>query len=97
MEEHNGHEMADLEDLYKEKYAFCQDKIDLIREYLLPSAQSLKTNINEDATGIKNVMESFRKSMQAEAESLKSLVDEVTSENIEQSHTIEKSLLKLCD
>ena len=97
MEERNGHEMADLEDLYKEKYAFCQDKIDLIREYLLPSAQSLKTNINEDATGIKNVMESFRKSMQAEAESLKSLVDEVTSENIEQSHTIEKSLLKLCD
>ena len=40
-------------------------------------------------------MESIRTSMKAESESLKNLVDEVTSENIEHTYTIEKSLLKM--
>ncbi|XP_078312790.1 uncharacterized protein LOC111138256 [Crassostrea virginica] len=40
-------------------------------------------------------MESIRTSMKTEAESLKNLVDEVTSENVEDTHTMEKSLLKI--
>nr|XP_022336259.1 uncharacterized protein LOC111132729 [Crassostrea virginica] len=40
-------------------------------------------------------MESIRTSMNAEAESLKNLVDEVTSEKKKYTHTMEKSLLKM--
>nr|XP_022336261.1 uncharacterized protein LOC111132730 [Crassostrea virginica] len=40
-------------------------------------------------------MESIRTSMNAEAESLKNLVDEVTSEKKKHTHTMEKSLLKM--
>ena len=40
-------------------------------------------------------MDSIRSSMKAEAESLKNVVDEVTTENIEQTYEIEKSLLEM--
>nr|XP_022336269.1 uncharacterized protein LOC111132738 [Crassostrea virginica] len=40
-------------------------------------------------------MESIRTSMKAEAESLKNLVDEVSSENIEHTHIKEKTLLNM--
>ena len=55
----------------------------------------MKSYIEEDFTEIKNLMESIRTLMKTEAESLKKLVDEVTSENIENTHTMEKSLLKM--
>nr|XP_022340415.1 uncharacterized protein LOC111135023 [Crassostrea virginica] len=97
MKEHKGHEFDDLEDIYAEKYALWQAEFSKIQKYFLPTSQDLKTDIKEDATQIKKIMESIRTSMKAEAESLKNLVDEVTLENIEHTHTMEKSLLKMLE
>nr|XP_022306345.1 E3 ubiquitin-protein ligase TRIM71-like isoform X2 [Crassostrea virginica] len=95
MEEHVGHRFDDLEDIYAEKYALQQSEFSKIQKYFLPTSQGLKTDIELDATNIKKIMESIRKSLKAEAESLKNLVDEVTSEKIEHNHTLEKSILKM--
>ncbi|XP_022341640.1 uncharacterized protein LOC111135665 [Crassostrea virginica] len=93
--EHHGHKFDDLEEIYAEKYALQQTEFSKIQKYFLPTTEELKKNIDEDATEIRKVMESIRTSMKAEAKSLKNLVDEVTSENIEQTYTMEKSLLKM--
>ncbi|XP_078313037.1 uncharacterized protein LOC111135985 [Crassostrea virginica] len=95
MKEHKGHEFDDLEDIYAEKYALWQGEFSKIQKYFLPTSQDMKTDIKEDATQIKKIMESIRTSMKAEAESLKNLVDEVISENIEHTHAMEKSLLEM--
>nr|XP_022343914.1 tripartite motif-containing protein 5-like isoform X2 [Crassostrea virginica] len=95
MEEHNGHKFDDLEEIYAQKYALWQGEFSKIQKYFLPTTQGLKSDIEEDVTQIKKIMESIRTSMKAEAESLKNLVDEVTSENIEHTYTMEKSLLKM--
>ncbi|XP_078329168.1 uncharacterized protein LOC111111283 [Crassostrea virginica] len=95
MKEHRGHEFEDLEDIYADKYALWQGEFSKIQKYFLPTTQGLKSDIEEDAEHIKKIMESIRISMKAEAISLKDLVDEVTSENIEHTHTMEKSLLKM--
>nr|XP_022340409.1 uncharacterized protein LOC111135021 isoform X2 [Crassostrea virginica]XP_022340410.1 uncharacterized protein LOC111135021 isoform X2 [Crassostrea virginica] len=95
MKEHKGHEFDDLEDIYAEKYAIWKGEFSKIQKYFLPTSNDLKTDIEKDATQIKKIMESIRTSMKVEAESLKNLVDEVTSENIEHTHTMEKSLLDI--
>nr|XP_022341652.1 uncharacterized protein LOC111135675 [Crassostrea virginica] len=95
MEEHIGHKFDDLEEIFTEKYALQQHEFSKIQKYFLPTTQGLKTDIEEDATQIRKIMESIRTSMKAEAESLKNLVDEVTTENLENTHTMEKSLLKM--
>ena len=61
-----------------------------IQRYFLTTTQKLKSDIEMDATHIKKIMESIRTSMKDEAKSLKNLVDEVASENIEHTHTMEK-------
>ncbi|XP_022310765.2 uncharacterized protein LOC111116071 [Crassostrea virginica] len=94
-EEHKGHEFDDLEEIYAEKYALWQGQFSKIQKYFLPTSESLKTDIEEDVTEIKNIMENIRTSMKAEAESLKNLIDEVTSEKMEHTQTMEKSLLRL--
>ncbi|XP_078329847.1 uncharacterized protein LOC111113501 isoform X1 [Crassostrea virginica] len=93
--DHKGHEFDDLEEIYAEKYALWLGEFSKIQKYFLPTSEDLKTDIKEDVTEIKKIMESIRTSMKAEAESLKNLVDEVTSEKIEHSHTMEKSLLQM--
>ncbi|XP_078310329.1 uncharacterized protein LOC111133073 [Crassostrea virginica] len=95
MKEHKGHEFDDLEEIYAEKYALQQGEFSKIQKYFLPTTQGLKSDIEEDATQIKKIMESIRTSMKAEAGSLKNLVDEVTKENIENTYTMEKTLLKM--
>ena len=95
MKEHKGHEFDDLEEIYPEKYALQQGEFSKIQKYFLPTTQGLKSDIEADATKIQKIMESIRTSMKAEAISLKNLVDEVSSENIEDTHTIEKTLLKM--
>nr|XP_022340413.1 tripartite motif-containing protein 5-like isoform X2 [Crassostrea virginica] len=95
MKEHKGHEFDDLEDIYTEKYTLWQGEFSKIQKYFLPTSNDLKTDIEEDAAQIKKIMESIRTSMKVEAESLKKLVDEVTSENIKHTHTMEKSLLEM--
>ncbi|XP_078329850.1 uncharacterized protein LOC111113508 [Crassostrea virginica] len=93
--EHKGHEFDDLEEIYAEKYALWQGEFSKIQKYFLPTSEGLKTDIKEDVKEIKKIMESIRTSMKAEAESLKNLVDEVTSEKIEHTHTMEKSILQM--
>ena len=95
MKEHKGHEFDDLEEIYAEKYALQQGEFSKIQKYFLPTTQGLKSDIEEDATQIKKIMESIRTSMKPEAGSLKNLVDEVTTENIENTYTMEKTLLKM--
>ena len=97
MLEHQGHHYEDLEETYAENFAFCQNEVSKIQKYFLPTSKDIKQDIKEDAVKIKSVMESFRTSMKAEAESLKGLVDVVTSENIEQTHSMEKSLLEMLE
>nr|XP_022341336.1 uncharacterized protein LOC111135500 isoform X2 [Crassostrea virginica]XP_022341337.1 uncharacterized protein LOC111135500 isoform X2 [Crassostrea virginica] len=93
--EHKSHDFDDLEDLYAEKYALWQGEFSKIQKYFLPTTQGLKTAIEDDVTEIKKIMESIRISMNAEAESLKNLVDEVTSEKKKHTHTIEISLIQM--
>ena len=93
--EHKGHEFDDLEEIYEEKYALWQGEFSNIQKYFLPTTQGLKTDIEEDVTEIKKIMESIRTSINAEAESLKNLVDEVTTEKKKHTQTMEKSLLKM--
>nr|XP_022343916.1 uncharacterized protein LOC111136995 [Crassostrea virginica]XP_022343918.1 uncharacterized protein LOC111136995 [Crassostrea virginica] len=95
IKEHKGHEFEDLEEIYAEKYAAWQSEFSKIQKYSLPTTEELKSDIENDVTEIKKIMESIRTSMKTEAESLKNLVDEVTSENVEHTHTMEKSLLKM--
>ena len=92
--EHQGHKFDDLEEIYAEKYALWQGEFSKNQKYFLPTTQGLKTDIEEDVREIKKKMESIRTSKNAEAESLKNLVDEVTSENKEHTHKMENSLLE---
>nr|XP_022345554.1 uncharacterized protein LOC111138056 isoform X3 [Crassostrea virginica] len=95
MKEHHRHEFDDLEEIYTEKYALQQDEFSKIQKYFLPTTQGLKSDIEADVTKIQKLMENIRTSMKAEAESLKNLVDEVSSEHIEYTHIMEKTLLKM--
>ncbi|XP_022343920.2 uncharacterized protein LOC111136997 [Crassostrea virginica] len=95
IKEHKSHEFEDLEEIYAEKYAAWQSEFSKIQKYSLPTTEELKSDIEDDVTEIKKIMESIRTSMKAEAESLKNLVDELTSENIDHTHTMEKSLLEM--
>nr|XP_022308350.1 uncharacterized protein LOC111114351 [Crassostrea virginica] len=95
MKEHRGHEFEDLEDIYADKYAIWQGEFSKIQKYFLPTTKGLKSDIEEDAEQIKKIMGSIRTSMKAEVKALKNLVDDVTSENIEHTHSMEKSLLKM--
>ncbi|XP_022341563.2 uncharacterized protein LOC111135625 [Crassostrea virginica] len=95
MKEHHRHEFDDLEEIYTEKYALQQGEFSKIQKYFLPTTQGLKSDIEADVTKIQKLMESIRTSMKAETESLKNLVDEVSSENIEHTYIMEKTLLKM--
>nr|XP_022308584.1 uncharacterized protein LOC111114534 [Crassostrea virginica]XP_022308585.1 uncharacterized protein LOC111114534 [Crassostrea virginica] len=95
--EHYLHTLDDLDEIYAEKYAFQQSDFAKIQKYFLPTTQGLKTDIKKDVTEIKNIMQIIRTSIKVEAESLKNLVDEVTSENTEHAYTVEKSLLEMLE
>ncbi|XP_065930199.1 tripartite motif-containing protein 2-like [Magallana gigas] len=92
--EHRGHVFTDLEMVFAEKVTLCHEKIAKIRNHLEPTSQNLKKEIAADVKEIKKIMEGLRKTIKAEAESLKNLVDTVTSGNIEQTNKIEQSILE---
>ncbi|XP_062583897.1 uncharacterized protein LOC134245639 [Saccostrea cucullata] len=94
MQEHHGHIFTDLETIYTEKFTLCQKEISKIHNYFVPTTQDLQKEVWEDATEVKQIMDSIRTSMKAEAESLKNMVDTVLSENMEELNRIEKSLLE---
>nr|XP_034312187.1 uncharacterized protein LOC117684387 [Crassostrea gigas] len=90
-----GHTFIDLETVYAEKCGVCLNKINKIEEYFLPTSQDLLKSTKKDSNEIKKIMDSIRASMKAEAESLKRMVDGLTSDNIKQVNEQEKSLLQL--
>nr|XP_011413169.2 uncharacterized protein LOC105317984 [Crassostrea gigas] len=91
---HCNHLLIDLEKIYTEKILLCQKKIAKIQNYLQPSSQGLQREIAEDITEIKQRMNSIRTSIEAEAKSIKEVVDAVTLDKIEQVNKIEESLLE---
>ncbi|XP_061167689.1 tripartite motif-containing protein 2-like [Saccostrea echinata] len=94
MEEHWGHHFIDLETIYTDKFGLCQKEISKIHNYFIPTSQDLQREVQEDATEVKQIMDNIRTSMKAEAESLKNMVDKVLSENMEELHQIEQTLLE---
>ncbi|XP_062583898.1 uncharacterized protein LOC134245640 [Saccostrea cucullata] len=94
MQEHHGHIFTDLETIYTEKFTLCQTELFKIHNYFVPTTQDLQKEVREDAKEVKQIMDSIRTSMKAEAESLKNMVDTVLSENMEELNQIEKSLLE---
>jgi streptogramin lyase len=92
--DHRRHELVDLETIYAEKMALCLEEISKIDKYFLPTSQDLHREIKGDATEIKVIMDSIRTAIKADGESLKSLVDTVVSENMEEAYNIEQSLLE---
>ncbi|XP_062590544.1 uncharacterized protein LOC134252123 [Saccostrea cucullata] len=94
MQEHQGHHFTDLETIYTDKFKLCQKELSKIHNYFVPTSQDLQREVQEDATEVQQIMDSIRTSMMAEAQSLKNMVDTVLSENMEELHQIEKSLLE---
>ncbi|XP_062571034.1 tripartite motif-containing protein 2-like [Saccostrea cucullata] len=93
MQVHQKHCFIDLESIYTEKFELCQKELSKIHNYFVPTSQDLQREVREDATEVKQIMDSIRTSMKAKAESLKNMVDTVLSENMEELNQIEKSLL----
>ncbi|XP_011446232.3 E3 ubiquitin-protein ligase TRIM71-like [Magallana gigas] len=92
---HKGHSFTDLETIYTEKSVACRQKIHKIQAYFIPTAKRLQGEIKLYATEITKIMDSIRTFMRDEAKSLKTLVDEVTSDNIEQVNKMEGSIWKM--
>nr|XP_034306609.1 uncharacterized protein LOC117682661 [Crassostrea gigas] len=92
--EHRSHAFTDLELVFAEQCSHCHIRITKIRSYFEPTSQDLKKEIAEDVTEIKKIMAAIRTSMKAEAESVKKLVDTVTSDKIKQVDKTEQSLLQ---
>ena len=92
---HRGHILTDLEAFYSERCKRCLEEIYKIHKYFLPTTQNLQKEIKEDATEIKIVLKDMRKIMKTEAETLKSLVDEMLSKNLEEADKVEESLMEL--
>ena len=80
---------------YSNYCAVCLDKISEIEEYFLPTTGELQKETKADASEIKNMMEKTRTSMTERAESLKVLVDTVTSNNKTEVDGMEYSLLRM--
>jgi hypothetical protein len=92
--DHRRHELIDLETVYEDKMALCLDEISKVDKYFLPTSHDLQKEIKSDVTEIKMIMDSLRTAMKANGESLKSVVDTVVSENMQEADNIEQSLLE---
>eukprot|EP00105_Crassostrea_gigas_P044012 XP_019928160.1 PREDICTED: E3 ubiquitin-protein ligase TRIM71-like [Crassostrea gigas] len=92
---HKGHSFTDLEKIYTEKSVACRQEIQKIQLHFMTTAKDLQSEIKIDASEIKTIMDGIRSSMRDEAKSLITLVDEVTSDNIEQVNKIEESIMEM--
>lgn len=97
LQDHQGHTFVDLEAIYSENCEKCKQEILNIRQYFFPASQSLQEEIKDNAKEIKSIFDHIRTSIKTESMTLKSLVDEVTLENIEQVDKLEESLLELLE
>eukprot|EP00105_Crassostrea_gigas_P027580 XP_011448961.1 PREDICTED: uncharacterized protein LOC105343331 isoform X2 [Crassostrea gigas] len=94
MQGHRKHALNDLETIYSERFNLCLDEIYKIHQYFLPTSQNMKKSVIKDIKEIKATMNQIRTSMTTEAETLKSLVDTVTSDKIKQVNKMEESLIE---
>jgi hypothetical protein len=92
--DHRRHEIIDLETVYADKMALYLEEISKVDKYFLPTSQDLQKEIKSDAIEIKTIMDNLRTAIKANGESLKSLVDTVVSENMQEADNIEQSLLE---
>jgi dGTP triphosphohydrolase len=92
--DHRRHELIDLETFYADKMALCLEEISKVDKYFLPTSHNLQKEIKGDATEVQTIMDSLKTAIKANGESLKSLVDTIISENINQVDNIEQSLLE---
>lgn len=94
LKDHQGHTFVDLETIYDDNCQNCQDKIHQIEQYFLPTSQNLQKETKDDTIDMKKIFEDIRECLKEEATSFKSLVDRVTSENIDQVNKMEESLME---
>nr|XP_034312077.1 uncharacterized protein LOC117684374 [Crassostrea gigas] len=94
IQDHQKHTLNDLETIYSEKFTLCLDEIYRIHHYFIPTSQDMQKVIMKDTKEIKATMDKMRTSIMAEAEMLKSLVDTVLSDKIEQVNKMEESLME---
>ncbi|XP_052689497.1 uncharacterized protein LOC128167682 [Crassostrea angulata] len=94
LKDHRKHSLIDLENFYSERSILCNDEIYKINQYFLPTSQDMQRDVLKNIKSIKATMDKIRKSIKAEAETFKSLVDTVMSENIEQANRMEELLME---
>nr|XP_011413052.2 uncharacterized protein LOC105317856 [Crassostrea gigas] len=80
--------------IYAEKVLLFQKEVAKIRDQFKPFSKKLQEENAVYANEFKTIMDDIKASMKAEAESLKSIVDAVTSDKIEQVNKIEQSALE---
>ncbi|XP_065935183.1 tripartite motif-containing protein 2-like [Magallana gigas] len=91
---HQKHTLKDLETIYSEKFSLCLKNIKEIHQVFIPNSQDVQRDIKENAKDIKETMDNVRNMMKTETESLKCLLETVTSDNIEQVNKMEESLME---
>nr|XP_034307578.1 uncharacterized protein LOC117682993 [Crassostrea gigas] len=92
---HSGHKLEDLEEIYAENFKCCQEEISKIQKIFMSTSQNLKMEVQEDRINIKKVMNDIRDSIKADSESLRELLEMVTSKKLEEVNTIEKSIIAM--
>ncbi|XP_052718570.1 uncharacterized protein LOC128190531 [Crassostrea angulata] len=91
---HQKHTLKDLETIYSEKFTSCLENIKEIHQVFIPNSQDVQRDIKKNAKDIKEIMDNVRNMMKTETESLKCLLETVTSDNIEQVNKMEESLME---
>nr|XP_011440021.2 uncharacterized protein LOC105337128 isoform X1 [Crassostrea gigas] len=94
MQDHRKHALNDLQTKHSENFTLCLDNINKIHQYFISNSQNMQKDIKENVKQIKEIIDSVRRSLMTEAESMKRLVDTVTSDNIEQVNEMEESLME---
>eukprot|EP00105_Crassostrea_gigas_P031685 XP_011454456.2 PREDICTED: uncharacterized protein LOC105347194 isoform X2 [Crassostrea gigas] len=94
LQDHKGHTFVDLETIYDNNCQTCQDRIHQIEQYFLPTSHNLQKETKDDTTDMKKIFDGIRECLKEEATSLKSLVDSMTSENIDRVNKMEESLME---
>jgi hypothetical protein len=78
----------------QKKMALCLEEISKVDKHFLLTSKDVQKEIKGDVTEIKVIMDSLRTAMEADGESLKSLVDTVVSESKQETYKIEQLLLE---
>ncbi|XP_052684807.1 uncharacterized protein LOC128164829 [Crassostrea angulata] len=94
MKEHRGHTFNDPGETYAEKIEFCHYAISKIQRNHLQTYHHLIKRKDNDAE-IRMLIDGIRQSVKTEAESLKEIVEKMTSDKLEYADAIEETLFKI--